>query len=117
MTIGEKIRAQREQSGMTQTELGKACGVTKQTIFKYGTGVVTNIPLDKLMLISDALNVSAAYLMGWEDDPKPAKNKKDAPAMSESVMQLVKVIEQLSPENQKTLAVVAKGLLRDQSES
>ena len=117
MTIGEKIRAQREQSGMTQTELGKACGVTKQTIFKYETGVVTNIPLDKLMLISGALNVSAAYLMGWEDDPKPANNKKDAPAMSESVMQLVKVIEQLSPENQKTLAVVAKGLLRDQSES
>ena len=116
MTIGEKIRAQREQSGMTQTELGKACGVTKQTIFKYEAGVVTNIPLDKLMLISDALNVSAAYLMGWEDDPKPAKNKKDAPAMSGSVMQLVKVIEQLSPENQKTLAVVAKGLLRDQSE-
>ena len=116
MTVGEKIRAQREQSGMTQTELGKACGVTKQTIFKYETGVVTNIPLDKLMLISDALNVSAAYLMGWEDDPKPANNKKDAPAMSESVMQLVKVIEQLSPENQKTLAVVAKGLLRDQSE-
>ena len=117
MTIGEKIRAQREQSGMTQTELGKACSVTKQTIFKYETGVVTNIPLDKLMLISDALNVSAAYLMGWEDDPTPADNKKDAPAMSESVMQLVKVIEQLSPENQKTLAVVAKGLLRDQSES
>lgn len=85
MTIGEKIRAQREQSGMTQTELGKACGVTKQTIFKYETGVVTNIPLDKLMLISDALNVSAAYLMGWFDDPAETKA---APEPNEPVVKI-----------------------------
>lgn len=35
--------------------------------YKYETGKVTNIPLDRLMKIADAVDVSASYLMGWED--------------------------------------------------
>lgn len=66
MTLGEKIRVSRENAGLTMEELGKKCGTTKQTIYKYETGKVTNIPLDRLMRIADATDVSASYLMGWE---------------------------------------------------
>lgn len=68
MTVGDRIKSAREAIGMTQSELGKICGVTKQTIFKYENNIITNIPLDKLKLISIALNVSAAKLMDWETD-------------------------------------------------
>lgn len=67
MNLGEKIRVSREKAGLTMEELGKKCGTTKQTIYKYETGKVTNIPLDRLMKIADAVDVSASYLMGWED--------------------------------------------------
>lgn len=67
MTLGEKIRVSRENAGLTMEELGKKCGTTKQTIYKYETGIVTNIPLDRLMRIANAVDVSASYLMGWED--------------------------------------------------
>lgn len=67
MNLGEKIRVSREKTGLTMEELGKKCGTTKQTIYKYETGKVTNIPLDRLMRIADAVDVSASYLMGWED--------------------------------------------------
>lgn len=67
MTIGSKIRSAREQAGLTMEELGKRCGTTKQTIYKYETGKVTNIPLDRLQLIASVIGVSAAYLLGWED--------------------------------------------------
>jgi len=67
MNLGEKIRVSREKTGLTLEELGKKCGTTKQTIYKYETGKVTNIPLDRLMKIADAVDVSASYLMGWED--------------------------------------------------
>lgn len=116
MTVGEKIRNHREQENMTQSELGKACGVTKQTIFKYETGIVTNIPIDKLQRIAAALNISAAYLMGWKDDPKPESDKKGAPALSESAVNLMKIIDDLNSESQKALADYAKVLLRGQSE-
>lgn len=66
MTIGEKIKSAREAAGLTQSDLGKACGTTKQTIYKYESGAVTNIPFDRLELIADALNVPAADLMGWK---------------------------------------------------
>lgn len=69
MTIGDRIKEKREQLGVTQTELGKSCGVTKQTIYKYENNIVTNIPLDKLNQIADYLGVSPAYLMGWESTP------------------------------------------------
>lgn len=67
MNLGEKIRVSREKAGLTMEELGKKCGTTKQTIYKYETGKVTNIPLDRLMKIADAVDVSASYLIGWED--------------------------------------------------
>lgn len=70
-SIGDRLRAAREAKGMTQEELGKACNTTKQTIFKYENGVVTNIPLDRLERMADILNVAPAYLMGWNTESIP----------------------------------------------
>lgn len=78
MTIGERIKAKREELGMTQEELGRLCGTTKQTIFKYETGVVTNIPLDRLGVVADSLQTTTAYLMGWEKE-KPTAGQGDGP--------------------------------------
>ena len=68
MTLGDRIRTAREALKMTQGELGALCGTTKQTIFKYETGVVTNIPLDRLEELSGKLGVTPAYLVGWTTD-------------------------------------------------
>lgn len=78
MTIGERIKGKREELGLTQEELGRLCGTTKQTIFKYETGVVTNIPLDRLDIIADSLQTTTAYLMGWEKE-KPTAGQGDGP--------------------------------------
>ena len=67
MSIGARIKAAREAADLTQEELGARCGTTKQTIFKYETGVVTNIPLSRLEQIADVIGVSPAHLMGWEE--------------------------------------------------
>lgn len=64
--IGDRIRLAREHIGLTQEELGTRCGTTKQTIYKYESGIVTNIPHDRLSNMAKILNVSPAYLMGWE---------------------------------------------------
>lgn len=67
MDRGQTIKALRESIGLTQEELGKACGTTKQTIFKYEMGIITNIPMDRLCAIAKALKVTPAHLMGWEE--------------------------------------------------
>lgn len=72
--LSKKIRVARENLQMTQEELGRLCGTTKQTIFKYENGIITNIPMDRLEKIAVVLHVSPAYLMGWElDTSRPTK--------------------------------------------
>lgn len=72
MDKGKRIRALREAAGMTQTELANKIGTTKQNLYKYESGIITNIPSDKIEAIADIFNVSPDYVMGWNTD-----NKKD----------------------------------------
>lgn len=66
MAKGERIKALREQFGMTQDELAEKLGTTKQTIFKYETDVITNIPSDKIEKMAELFGVDPSYLMGWD---------------------------------------------------
>lgn len=74
-TMGERIRDAREAKKISQEELGKACKITKQTIYKYETGIITNIPINKLETIANVLGVSSAYLVGWEESSNEDSRK------------------------------------------
>ena len=77
MGIGERIKKLRIERGLTQGELGDGVGATKQTIYKYESGIISNIPSDRLELLSIVLHTTPAYLMGWEDKSnKSAKSVK-----------------------------------------
>lgn len=66
-TIGDRIKEKRLLNNVTQEELGKKAGVSKVTIHKYETNVITNIPSDRIESIARALETTPAYLMGWEN--------------------------------------------------
>lgn len=67
MDIGERIRILRTDMDMTQEELAEEANTTKQNIYKYEKGIITNIPSDKIEKIAEALDTTPAYLMGWVD--------------------------------------------------
>ena len=48
LTKGERIKARREELGITQVALADMIGESKQTVYKYESGLVSNIPSDKL---------------------------------------------------------------------
>lgn len=66
MKKGQRIKMRREQLGITQTALADMIGESKQTIYKYESGVVSNIPSDKIEAIANVLDVSPAWICGWE---------------------------------------------------
>lgn len=70
MIIGKRIKYLREMKNYTQEELAKSANTSKQNIYKYENGIITNIPSDKIEAIAKYLDVSPSYLMGWEDHPK-----------------------------------------------
>lgn len=74
MKIGDRIKQKRESVGMTQPELAALIQSTKQNIYKYESGIITNIPSDKIEAIAAALMVSPAYLMGWEEEAPVESN-------------------------------------------
>lgn len=67
MKIGEIIRRERIRNGLSQEDLAKSIGSTKQAIYKYESGIVSNIPMDKVETIANRLGVTPAYLTGWGD--------------------------------------------------
>lgn len=67
MKAGERIKLRRKEIGMSQTELAEKVGTTKQNIYKYENGIITNIPSDKIEAIAAALSTSPSYLMGWHN--------------------------------------------------
>ena len=67
MTIGERIKEQREKRGFSQVSFADALNVSKQTLFKYENNLITNIPSDKIEAAASLLGVRPGYLMGWEE--------------------------------------------------
>lgn len=65
MQIGERIRWLRTQQCMTIATLADKVGVTRQTISRYETGAIEDIPKNKLESIAAALDVTIDYLQGW----------------------------------------------------
>jgi len=76
--IGDNIKNKRTELGLTLREVADRAGVSKQTIQRYETGTISNIPSDKVEKVATALNVTPAYLMGWEYEFKDAPKQSDA---------------------------------------
>lgn len=70
MALKDNIKKRREEIGITLEEVAKTVGVTRQTIQKYESGIIANIPSDKIELLAIALKTSPSFLMGWEEPKK-----------------------------------------------
>lgn len=68
MKIGHIIKEERIRNGLSQEEVAKAIGSTKQAVYKYENGIVTNIPMDKIETMATLFGVTPSYLMGWEEE-------------------------------------------------
>lgn len=69
MALKDNIKSQRIRCGLTLEELAQKVGVSRQTIQRYESGVISNIPSDNIEKIADALDTTPSYLMGWIDSP------------------------------------------------
>ena len=74
MTIGNRIKNLRIQVGLSQSKVAEMIGTIKQTIYKYETGIITNIPSDKIEQLARIFKVSPSYIMGWEDEEQKSNN-------------------------------------------
>lgn len=74
MNIGQRIKSKRELLNIPQTDLAKKVGISKQTLYKYENGIVTNIPSNIVEALAYNLDCSPAFLMGWESEKEVDKS-------------------------------------------
>lgn len=75
MGIGERLKELRILNNFTLEEAGRKIGSTKQTLYKYENGIVTNIPSDKIEQLAEMYNSTPSYIMGWGDNHKQIKHE------------------------------------------
>ncbi len=68
--IGVNIRELRKKLGLTLEEVGKKLGVSRATVQRYESGVISEIPCDKIKKMAEIFNVSPSYIIGWDADSK-----------------------------------------------
>ena len=71
----ERIRNLREDSDLTQAEIGKLINVPQRTYAYYESGE-RMIPPQVLVALAKHYDVSVDYLLGLTDEKKPKPNKK-----------------------------------------
>lgn len=108
MSIGQRIKIAREKKNMTQDEVAKLCHTTKQTIFKYESEIVTNIPYDKIVLLSNALSVSPSYLFEWDEEEKTP----DKFVLTEGEKLLIKIFRQIPDDKQDAAIELLQAALK-----
>lgn len=68
----ERLRQAFFQRGISYGDLAKATGIGKSVLQRYIVGETQKIPTQRLVSIAQALDVSPAALLGWEDAPASA---------------------------------------------
>lgn len=72
--MSDRLRwLRKEKCHKTLEEVSKHVKVSKATIQRYESGVIENIPSDKIELLADALETTPGFIMGWESDPEYEK--------------------------------------------
>ncbi len=67
MTIGSRIKQRRKELGLSVDELAQRLGKNRATIYRYASDEIENLPTTVLEPLSEVLQTSPAFLMGWED--------------------------------------------------
>lgn len=95
MGLKENIKQKRLENSMTLEDLANKVGVSRQTIQRYESGIISNIPSDKIELMAEALNTTPADLMGWTVQQAETLSSAEYslnPALKESVMVSINVL-------------------------
>lgn len=114
--MGTRIKNLRLENNMTLEKLGNKVGVGKSTVRKWENGMIANMRRDKIAKLADALNVSPAYLMGWNESSAPAATIKlyNVHGDTEGESELILSYRKLSEHNRRKVLTYSKNLLSTQ---
>lgn len=82
MSLKENLRNLRIMNNLTLDEVAHKVGVTKPTLQRYESGVISNVPpSDKIEKLAEVYNTTPAYLMGWSNEMRKPRSIVKIPVL------------------------------------
>lgn len=79
--IIERLKKTIEKSGYSYAELEKKTGVSKSALQRYASGLTKKIPVDVIIAVGNAVGVSSAWIMCWDEGKNIPTGFNPAPKM------------------------------------
>ena len=112
-TCSERLKEGLRARGMKQSDLCKATKIPKSAMSQY-LGGIYEPKQDRIYLISQALNVSEAWLMGYDvsmDRKKPSSDKNE---ITEGEQMLLDLFRQVPEDQQRLVLQMIRAALGNQ---
>lgn len=105
MIIGTRIKDKRKELGLSAEQLAEAINVSPATVYRYESGDIEHMGIDKVSPIARFLHTNEAFLMGWIDDPSPyaLRASSSSPTLTTDEKALIGKYRDLNDEGKEIL--------------
>ena len=111
--MAKRIKALRQEKGLTLEQVADVVGVGKSTVRKWETGMIANMRRDKIADLAKALGTTPAYLMGWKEDDKK-ENSPNERTLTEGEELMLQLFRQIPEDKQAAALEMLRAALKMQ---
>ena len=112
--MAQRIKALRQEKGLTLEQVADVVGVGKSTVRKWETGMIANMKRDKIADLAKALGTTPAYLMGWNDEDEEKKDSPTERQLSEGEKMLLDLFNRVPEDKQQLVLQMIRAALGSQ---
>ena len=112
--MAQRIKALRQEKGLTLEQVADVVGVGKSTVRKWETGMIANMKRDKIADLAKALGTTPAYLMGWKEEDEEKKDSPTELQLSEGEKALLDLFNRVPEDKQQLVLQMIRAALGSQ---
>ena len=98
--MAQRIKALRQEKGLTLEQVADVVGVGKSTVRKWETGMIANMRRDKIADLAKALGTTPAYLMGWKEEDTNIEDSPSEPQLTEGEQLMLELFRKIPKDRQ-----------------
>jgi len=112
--LGQRILLARRELGIKQSDLSQRAGVSATYISEIERGKSTNVTVDVVYKLADALGVTPGYLLGITSDTVVFKDalQENSADDNEQLQGIIDLMRELTPEDQRLVREIAQRLAK-----
>ena len=110
ITIGSKIKARRQELGISQRELASRMGYTDHTTITRIEAGKVDPPQSRIAQFAKALGTTPGHLMGWDAEPEDLGAVAAQVLADPGLLQLVQNYNRLNDTDRYALRLMAESL-------